>query len=389
MQPQSIKSHPVTSNPSPTLNVGNNPGQPSEGFTLESHMADEKTRVFNYNGRELVSILGREKFPGERIYKLPTKVIEFASRQPLTSVLLPCRVGYFPNARGQKVTRPNGDWAFTLLLCIDGVGHLELADSSHRLSRGMVAVLRPFEFHAYAADEKHPWSYYWIHFNGTLAQQYYEALTRGGKHTCVELELDVAFVRSFEKILNLYHTGLAHKMLVQAAAALHQLLGDLYGQICNHGIEQETPQSRIERTIDAVRNNLNMHASIHELAAIANMSDAYYAQQFRRHTGESPRSYFNKLRIKVACEYLAQTGAKIDTISHLVGYEDSFYFCRLFKRITGQTPTGYRKGKPSGAGSLKGGEGESSRGAKATKASLKERTGKGRSSHGGGAQLAE
>jgi hypothetical protein len=249
-------------------------GREPAAFALESHMADEKTRVFNYNGRELVSILGRETFPGERIYKLPTKVIEFASRQPLTSVLLPCRVGYFPNARGQKVTRPNGDWAFTLLLCIDGVGHLDLAESRHRISRGMVALLRPFEFHAYAADELNPWSYYWIHFNGTLAQQYYEVLTSGGKHTCVELEPDVAFVRSFEKILSLYHSGQAHKMLVQAAAALHQLLGDLYGQICNRGIAQETPQARIERTIETVRNNLSMHASIHELAAIANMSHA-------------------------------------------------------------------------------------------------------------------
>jgi AraC-like DNA-binding protein len=306
-------------------------------------MADAKTRVFNYNGRELVSLLGRETFPGERIYKLPTKVIEFASRQPLTSSLLPCRVGYFPTARGQKVARPNGDWAFTLLFCIDGVGHLELDKGRYQITRGMVALLRPFEFHAYEADEHHPWSYYWIHFNGTLAQQYYEVLTGSGKHTCIELDPDVAFVSTFEKILTIYHSGHAHKMLVQTAAAMHQLLGDLYGQICNRGIAQETPQARIERTIAEVRHNLGMHVSIHELAAIANMSDAYYTQQFRRHTGESPRIYFNKLRIQAACEYLVKTGAKVETIAHMVGYEDPFYFCRLFKRVAGKTPTAYRR----------------------------------------------
>lgn len=311
--------------------------------SLDAYMPDAQTRVFNYNGRKLVSILGRENFPGERIFKLPTKVVEFASRQPLTSALLPCRIGYFPKAKGQKVHRRNGDWAFTLLFCLDGVGELHLSDAKHRLTRGTFALLRPFEFHAYEADEEKPWSYYWIHFNGTLAQQYYEVLTGGGKQVCIALEPDMKFVQSFEKILNIYHQGHAYKLLVQASAAMHQLLGDLHGLICNRASPQETTEARIERTVEVIRNNLGMQVSIQELAASVNMSHAYYAQQFRKHTGESPRSYFNKLRIAKASEYLAQTNAKVESVAQLVGFEDAFYFCRLFKRITGKTPTGYRR----------------------------------------------
>lgn len=315
----------------------------ASAFSLEgNYTVDEKTRVFNYNGRKLVSILGREDFPGERIFKLPVNVVEFASRQPLTSALLPCRIGYFPNAKGQKVTRPNGDWAFTLLFCMDGSGTLQLDRSHHRLTRGMFALLRPFEYHAYEADAQHPWSYYWIHFNGTQAQQYYDVLTSGGKHTCIELRPDVSFVESFEKILNIYHDGHAYKMLVRASSALHQLFGDLYGLICGLGGEQETTRARVERTIELMRNNPGMHVSIQELASLANMSHAYYALQFRQHTGESPRSFFNKLKIEKACEYLASTNAKVESIAHLIGCEDPFYFCRLFKRVVGKTPSSYR-----------------------------------------------
>jgi AraC-like DNA-binding protein len=359
------------------------PEQPASGFTLDTHMADDKTLVFSYNGRELVSKLGRRSVPGERVQKLPTKVIEFAGRQPLTSVLLPCRLGYHPRAHGQKIFRPNGDWAFTLLLCIDGVGHLELAEGRHRLIRGTVAVLRPFEFYAYAADERHPWSYYWIHFNGTQAQQYYDALTLGGSHTCAQLEPEADFVRSFEKILNLYQSGHAYKLLVQAAAALHQLLGDLYGHIASKGILQETPRVRIERTIEAVRGNLNMHESIHELAALANMSDGYYALQFRRHAGETPRSFFNKLRVHAACDYLLQTEAKIETISQLVGYTDSFYFCRLFKRITGKTPSEYRRTETTRPRASKGMGGTDSVGGKSRVDSRGRRRGEHKPGSGG------
>jgi AraC family transcriptional regulator of arabinose operon len=319
-------------------------------FSLEAYMADDKTRVFNFNGRKLVSILGREDFPGERLCKLPPKVLEFANRQPLTAALLPGRIGYFPKARGQKVTRPNGDWAFTLLFCLDGVGMLEVSQSRHRLTGGTFALLRPFEFHAYEADAHHPWSYYWIHFSGTMAQQYYELLTSGGKNTCIGIESNQRFIESFEKILNIYHEGHAYKMLVQASSALHQLLGDLYGQVCSRSTTQETVVSRIERTLLLMRNNLSMHLSIPELAGVANMSHAYYALQFRRHTGESPRSYFNKMKIAKACEYLEKTGSKVESIAHLVGYEDSFYFCRLFRRLTGQSPTIYRQSHRPGPG---------------------------------------
>lgn len=321
------------------------PAQDPASFSLEGYMADDKTRVFSFNGRKLVSVLGREDFPGERVFKLPTKVVEFANRQPLTGALLPCRIGYFPRAKGQKVSRANGDWAFTLLYCLDGAGTLDLSQSKHQITRGTFALLRPFEFHAYEADDRQPWSYYWIHFNGTMAQQYYEVLTSGGKNTCIAVDSDQRFVEAFEKILNLFHEGPAYKILVQAAAAMHQLLGDLYGLVCKTGGIQEPPSARIERTVMMMRDNLGMHVSIHELAAIANMSHAYYTQQFRKHTGESPRSHFNKMRIAKACEYLEKTGNKVESIAHLVGYEDSFYFCRLFKRITGQTPTMYRQSR--------------------------------------------
>jgi AraC-like DNA-binding protein len=73
------------------------------------------------------------------------------------------------------------------------------------------------------------------------------------------------------------------------------------------------------------------------------MSHAYFTQQFRKHTGHSPRSFFNRQKIAKACEYLAETDTKVESIAHLVGYEDPFYFCRLFKRITQRTPTMYRQ----------------------------------------------
>ena len=102
-------------------------------------------------------------------------------------------------------------------------------------------------------------------------------------------------------------------------------------------------EARIERTLTTMRRNLGTQVSIHELAAGSGMSHAYFTLQFRKHTGHSPRSFFNRQKIAKACECLATTDAKVENIAHLLGFGDPFYFCRLFKRLTRQTPTQYRR----------------------------------------------
>lgn len=53
-------------------------------------------------------------------------------------------------------------------------------------------------------------------------------------------------------------------------------------------------------------------------------------------------AYLNRLRIDKACEYLRTANIKIHEISGLVGYRDSQYFYRVFKKYTGCTPIEYR-----------------------------------------------
>lgn len=68
----------------------------------------------------------------------------------------------------------------------------------------------------------------------------------------------------------------------------------------------------------------------------------YLSQMFKKETGENFVAYLNRLRIDKACEYLRTANIKIHEISGLVGYRDSQYFYRVFKKYTGCTPIEYR-----------------------------------------------
>jgi AraC family transcriptional regulator, regulatory protein of adaptative response / methylphosphotriester-DNA alkyltransferase methyltransferase len=63
---------------------------------------------------------------------------------------------------------------------------------------------------------------------------------------------------------------------------------------------------------------------------------------FKTLTGVTPSVYLQFVRIYKGAELLTNTNLSVSDISYKVGVEDSNYFARLFKKITGITPIAYR-----------------------------------------------
>ena len=65
--------------------------------------------------------------------------------------------------------------------------------------------------------------------------------------------------------------------------------------------------------------------------------------QLKEETGEPPINYLIKLRLEKAREQLeSQTEDSVKTISNSVGYEDVYYFSKLFKKYYGMSPLNYK-----------------------------------------------
>lgn len=311
-------------------------------ISLSTTRHDRRTLVVVYNGRRLTSILGAEDFQGKRVERLSAPAIIAASGEPITSGLLPSSAGYYPQARGHRASRPAGDWRHALLLCLDGEGVVDLPAERHRLTAGSLALLRPFEYHSYAADDRHPWSLYWIHFSGRFAADYYEALTASGRRTCTSVAIDAELIHAFENVMRACAQGGDHRSLVQASGALHHLLTDLYVRLGPAPAPIPDVRTRIERSMRAMQAHPDATLSIREFAAAAHLSPMYFAEKFREISGEAPHTYLNRQRIARACELLATTDLKIEIVASSVGFRDAYYFSRAFKQRMGSTPSQYR-----------------------------------------------
>lgn len=74
-----------------------------------------------------------------------------------------------------------------------------------------------------------------------------------------------------------------------------------------------------------------------------NYSTASISLLFQKDFGMSFKEYLQQYRINQAKYLLESTDMKISSISNAVGYQDQKFFTRIFKALTNQTPSDYRK----------------------------------------------
>ncbi|MCU0535814.1 MAG: AraC family transcriptional regulator [Hydrococcus sp. Prado102] len=95
---------------------------------------------------------------------------------------------------------------------------------------------------------------------------------------------------------------------------------------------------KLQRVIDYINAHLDRDLSLHELAAVVQISSHYFVQLFKRSTGITPHQYVIQCRIERAKQLLMKREATIADVARIVGFVDQSHFHRHFKRLVGITP---------------------------------------------------
>lgn len=90
-------------------------------------------------------------------------------------------------------------------------------------------------------------------------------------------------------------------------------------------------------------NYTNPELNIHHLAELSGISDGHFRRLFKSVFSSSPNQYIRDLRIKYARQLLQYGTQSVAGIAELAGFQNAFYFCKVFKEETGYTPTEYRR----------------------------------------------
>jgi AraC-like DNA-binding protein len=112
------------------------------------------------------------------------------------------------------------------------------------------------------------------------------------------------------------------------------------GAVFNNGKSDDV--RKIEQSIAYMMEHLNKPLQVATLAAATNVSASHFFVLFKRCTGCPPIDYFIRLRMYCACELLKAGSLHVKEVAAALGYDDPFYFSRVFKSVNQIAPSEYR-----------------------------------------------
>lgn len=241
-----------------------------------------------------------------------------------------------------RTIRPAGRGDYLLIYVATGRVYFYFDGNEKIIQKGNMVLFRPFESQLYDMYAEDRPEIYWVHFTGS--------------------EVD--------RILNDYRLSDGEKVFFTGCSPdyewyFKQMIRELrskrtdYDEFLNMGLRhiflmikryiQEKNDvgigmlDEIERATCYFNEHYNQQIVIEEYAKSRAMTANWFAQNFKKITRLTPMQYILSLRITNAKNLIDNTDYNMTKVAELVGYDDSMYFSRLFKKHTGMTPTEYKK----------------------------------------------
>lgn len=189
------------------------------------------------------------------------------------------------------------------------------------------ANISPLVFESRTSDQLRNIKNYCIIMN-TLCRK---AAQQGGIHPIYIDSVSSGFAKKIEMLSSVEET----------TKLMHEIMISYCRLVRRNSIKNYSPL--VQRAIIKIENDLTADLSLKEIAKLNNVSCAYFSDLFKKETGQTLTKYVNTKRIDYAKYLLKNSSLQIQTIAQHSGILDLHYFCRVFKALTGVSPSEYRQ----------------------------------------------
>lgn len=127
----------------------------------------------------------------------------------------------------------------------------------------------------------------------------------------------------------------------EAADALSAFLIGLSGENVNACSDTSPSAIEYRKLVIAMSNGICENKTLEDFAQECGDSVSYIKQLFQKYAGISPKSYYNKIRVRYASKLL-ESGEAVSVIAEKMNFSSSNYFSAFFKKYTGFSPIEYK-----------------------------------------------
>ena len=270
------------------------------------------------------------------------------SRTPFKEKTLPLRIlsaGTYQLHSWPKLPtwRPRGRVDWQLIYIAAGKGHFIIDNKDVIVPAGNMVLFQPREEQHYyylGEDRTQAW---FVHFTGrevrNILQAYGISLDSNILCTGLSREYEDYFRRMIDELVACrwgYEEMLTY-LFRELLMTMHRRMEEsrpLFSGFASH---------EIDIACEYFTEHYNEEIVIEEYARSRHVSTSWFNKSFKAAVGTTPMNYILSIRIRNAQVLLETTDYNISSIASMVGYENAFYFSRLFKKHKGLSPAEYRK----------------------------------------------
>ena len=244
--------------------------------------------------------------------------------------LYPLCLGHFRYLPGYHLERSSYN-SLLIMSITGGSCRLRTPDTELTVSAGHTILLNCYAPHSYKSEEG--WEADWIHVDGAAALKYYESLSRLAGTAIPLLSHAPAGLSSL--------TASFSNGTVPSEAAVSLLIAGMLSEFSSTSASA-TDGDIISTVTGYIQSHFAEPLSVDDLAALAHLSRFYFIRLFRQRTGQTPHEYLIATRLNHAKYLLKNTDLTVKEICFSCGFADESRFCTCFKNSTGLRPSDYR-----------------------------------------------
>ena len=280
-------------------------------------------------------------------YLVPRSLARELAQHPLSGGLYPRAMGYYCAAAGHEMVREHHD-DYLLIYCLEGAGTVEAGGQTAEIASGALLIVPAGLGHCYRADTLDPWTIYWTHFDGAQAEAFAGhtgiALNESG-YRLRQIGVHAQLISDFEALMEARNSVKDMASHIYAANQLRQILSHIALLRSTESLKARREAAELERVHSLMRSHLHEKLDLDTLAAAVNLSKFHFVKRYRELSGTTPINRFIQLKIERACHLLDTTDKEIKEVAYAVGYDDAYYFSRLFRKQLGISPSQYRNSR--------------------------------------------
>ncbi len=284
-----------------------------------------------------------DSFFGDRSVVMAKKQLKTIRSNPLIGGLYISDIGFYPHARTHYRKRKTGINENILIYCIDGAGSIQIGRNVYKVQANHYFVIPAHEAHTYWASEHTPWSIYWMHFGGERSFLFNEFF---GKVTQIEQSSKSRIddrINLFNELLTALESGFSIQNLNYANLCLNNVLASFFFVDTFRAVKGQKSFDPVDQAILFMQKNVDRNLKISDLSTQVHLSESHLSKLFRNKTGSSPLDYFINLKMQEAIRLLTNQSLKIKEAAYRLGYNDPYYFTRIFTKHIGSSPASFVK----------------------------------------------